>query len=104
MVIGQHPKTNEALTSFGYRSHVRHDRRGPWRPEDTRSRPEEKSVEPVFAYLDAASGSMIIQAVIAALVAGPILLRNKIGAGARFVRAAVSRDRQEPHPSDTHRR
>jgi len=47
---------------------------------------------------------MIIQAVIAALVAGPILLRNKIGAGARLVRAAVSRDRQEPHPSDTHRR
>ncbi|MFN8519300.1 MAG: hypothetical protein U0667_07910 [Chloroflexota bacterium] len=42
----------------------------------------------LFAYLDLASGSMIIQAAIAGLVAVPILLRNQIrrvlgrGAGA----------------------
>jgi hypothetical protein len=34
----------------------------------------------VFAYLDLASGSMIIQAVIAGIVVVPVLMRNKIRA------------------------
>lgn len=59
-------------------------------------------MEFVFAYLDAASGSMIIQAVIAALVAGPILLRNKISSGARAVRSAFRREPAPEHrTSDT---
>jgi hypothetical protein len=58
-------------------------------------------VEFVFAYLDAASGSMIIQAVIAALVAGPVLFRSKISAGVRAIRSAIRRDSPEPRTSDT---
>jgi hypothetical protein len=34
----------------------------------------------VFAYLDLASGSMIVQAVIAGIVVVPVLMRNKIRA------------------------
>ncbi len=58
-------------------------------------------MEFVFAYLDAASGSMLVQAVIAALVAGPVLFRSKISAGVRAVRSAIRRDSPEPHTSDT---
>lgn len=58
-------------------------------------------MEFVFAYLDAASGSMIVQAVIAALVAGPVLFRNKISAGARLVRSAFRRDSPEARTTDT---
>lgn len=50
----------------------------------------------IFAYLDAGSGSLIIQAVIAALVAGPILLRNKISEGVRAVRSSFRRGSEEP--------
>jgi hypothetical protein len=44
---------------------------------------------------------MIIQAVIAALVAGPVLFRSKISAGVRAVRSAIRRDSPEPRTSDT---
>jgi hypothetical protein len=39
-------------------------------------------MDPVFAYIDVGSGSLIIQAAIAALVAAPFILRTQI---ARFV-------------------
>jgi len=59
-------------------------------------------VEFVFAYLDAASGSMLVQAVIAALVAGPVLFRSKISSGIRAVRSAFGREQApEPRTSDT---
>jgi hypothetical protein len=45
----------------------------------------------VFAYLDPGSGSLIIQALIAGIVAVPILLRNKISQGVRAVRRAAGR-------------
>ena len=40
-------------------------------------------MHPIFAYIDPGSGSLIIQALIAALVAAPFVLRQQIG---RFVR------------------
>jgi hypothetical protein len=40
----------------------------------------------IFAYLDAGTGSMIIQAVIAGLVAIPIVFRRYLGNGVRAVR------------------
>ncbi len=59
---------------------------------------------PVFAYFDPGSGSIIIQAAIAALVAGPILLRNKIGQGVEAARRAVVRGREESRTAPTSRR
>ncbi len=47
----------------------------------------------VVAYIDPGSGSLIIQALIAGLVAAPFVLRQQI---ARFVR----RLRREPLPSE----
>lgn len=35
-------------------------------------------MEPIFAYIDPGSGSLLIQGVIAALVALPVLFRNQI--------------------------
>src|SRR5438093_725394 len=46
----------------------------------------------VLAYIDAGSGSLIIQAVIATLVAVPFFLRNKITRAARTIRGWVSRE------------
>jgi hypothetical protein len=43
-------------------------------------------MHPVLAYIDAGSGSLIIQAVIATIVAIPFFLRNRIGRAVRFVR------------------
>jgi hypothetical protein len=40
----------------------------------------------VFAYLDPGSGSLIIQGLIAAVIAVPVLFRNKISAMVRAVR------------------
>jgi hypothetical protein len=50
----------------------------------------------VFAYLDAASGSLIIQALIAGLVAIPIFFRAQLSKGAHAVRRVLGR---EPKPS-----
>jgi hypothetical protein len=49
-------------------------------------------MEPVFAYLDPGSGSLIIQAVIAGIVAVPVIFRNRIAAAVRAVRG-TPRDR-----------
>jgi hypothetical protein len=61
-------------------------------------------VPPIFAYFDPGSGSIIIQAAIAALVAGPILLRNKIAQGVNAARRAVVRGREESGTTPTARR
>jgi hypothetical protein len=50
----------------------------------------------VFAYLDLASGSMIVQAAIAGVVAAPILLRNHIR---RFLHRGVSAEHETLEPS-----
>ncbi len=50
-------------------------------------------MEPVFAYIDAGSGSLIIQAVIATVVAVPFVLRHQI---ARVMRRL--RGQPEPEP------
>ncbi|MDQ3492875.1 MAG: hypothetical protein M3452_06395 [Chloroflexota bacterium] len=47
----------------------------------------------VFAYLDAASGSLIIQALIAGLVAVPIFFRAQLSKGAHAVRRILGRGR-----------
>jgi hypothetical protein len=47
-------------------------------------------MHPVLAYIDAGSGSLIIQAVIATIVAIPFFLRNKIGRAIRMVRGRTA--------------
>jgi hypothetical protein len=53
-------------------------------------------MEPVFAYIDPGSGSLLIQAAIAALVAAPFVLRHQI---ARVV-AKVKGEKPEPAATD----
>jgi hypothetical protein len=43
-------------------------------------------MEPLFAYIDPGSGSLLIQAFIAMLVAIPIFFRHQIGRAIRAVR------------------
>lgn len=45
----------------------------------------------VYAYLDAASGSLIIQALIAGLVAIPIFFRAQLSRGVNAVKRAAGR-------------
>jgi hypothetical protein len=45
-----------------------------------------RDMHPVLAYIDAGSGSLIIQAVIATIVAIPFFFRSQIGRAVRFVR------------------
>jgi hypothetical protein len=49
----------------------------------------------IFAYLDAGTGSMIIQALIAGLVAIPIVFRRQVGNVARAVRRMTGRADEE---------
>jgi hypothetical protein len=49
----------------------------------------------IFAYLDAGTGSMIIQALIAGLVAVPIVFRRQVGNAARAVRRMTGREPEE---------
>ena len=49
----------------------------------------------IFAYVDPGSGSLIIQAVIAGLVAAPFVFRNKLRQWSQSVRHAIGRDREE---------
>ena len=49
-------------------------------------------MDPVLAYIDAGSGSLIIQALIAALVAAPFVFRQQFG-------RVVRRLRGEPQPA-----
>jgi len=59
----------------------------------------------VFAYLDPGSGSIIIQAVIAGIVAVPIIFRNRISAIVRAIRGGeapeVTETVAEPTSTDT---
>ena len=52
---------------------------------------------PLPAYIDPGSGSLIIQAVIAAIIAVPIFLRSHIGRAVRSVRGTKD---HEPTPGD----
>jgi hypothetical protein len=56
-------------------------------------------MELVLAYIDPGTGSMVIQAVIAALVAIPFFFRTQIGRGVRAVRRATTRGRDEARDS-----
>jgi hypothetical protein len=49
----------------------------------------------VFAYLDPGSGSLIIQAALAAMISVPVIFRNRIARGARAVKRAVGREQVE---------
>jgi hypothetical protein len=49
-------------------------------------------VENLLAYIDPGSGSLIIQAVIATIVAVPILLRSQIARGVGAVRRMAGRE------------
>jgi len=59
----------------------------------------------VFAYLDPGSGSIIIQAVIAGIIAVPVIFRNKISAMVRAVRGGSATETKEtvaePTKNDT---
>jgi hypothetical protein len=61
-------------------------------------------MHPVFAYIDPGSGSLLIQAFIAMLVAVPIFFRNQIGRAIRAVRGGSDRpstvtvDREDTTP------
>ena len=54
-------------------------------------------MELVFAYIDPGSGSLVIQAIVAALVAVPIFFRHQIRRAIRSVRGGGT-DRPEPSP------
>lgn len=54
---------------------------------------------PELAYIDAGSGSLIVQAVIATLIAVPLFFRDKVGRVLRMVRSRGSAD-QGPPPAD----
>ena len=56
----------------------------------SRSEPGGPSVSHILAYIDPGSGSLIIQAAIAAIIAIPILLRSQLSRVARALR----------HPND----
>ena len=61
-------------------------------------------MEPVFAYLDPGSISIAFQAVIAGIIAIPILFRNKISAAVRSLRGGSAEAKEsvaEPTPHDT---
>ncbi len=54
----------------------------------------------VFAYLDAASGSLIIQALIAGLVAVPIFFRAQLSRGVNAVKRAAGRGPESSSGAD----
>ena len=51
---------------------------------------------PDLAYIDAGTGSMVVQVVIAAIIAVPFILRTQLGRGANFVRGIFGRKGTEP--------
>jgi hypothetical protein len=57
-------------------------------------------MQPFLAYIDPGSGSLIIQAIIASLVAIPILFRNQLARAVRTVRRAVSRGERRDGSAD----
>ncbi|MDQ3552990.1 MAG: hypothetical protein M3395_01060 [Chloroflexota bacterium] len=54
----------------------------------------------VFAYLDAASGSLIIQALIAGLVAIPIFFRVQLSKGGHALKRVLGREPKSSQRSD----
>ncbi len=60
-------------------------------------------MDPVLAYIDAGSGSLIIQALIAGLVAAPFVFRQQLGRVVRRLRGEPQPavDPMEPIPTDT---
>ncbi len=54
----------------------------------------------VFAYIDPGSGSLIIQALIAGLVAIPIFFRTQLTRGVHAVRRIVGRGSEAPSQRD----
>jgi hypothetical protein len=50
----------------------------------------------VFAYLDPGSGSIIIQAAIAGIIAVPVIFRNKISQMVKAVRGGSHNETTEP--------
>jgi hypothetical protein len=61
-------------------------------------------VHHLFAYLDPGSGSMLIQAVVAGLVAAPIVLHRQVSRGARALRRLVPGAQRETAPVERDRR
>jgi hypothetical protein len=57
-------------------------------------------MHPILAYIDPGSGSLVIQAVIAALVAAPIVLRQQIGRLVRLVRGGSAATAATPAEPD----
>jgi hypothetical protein len=56
-------------------------------------------MEPVVAYIDPGSGSLIVQVLIASLLAVPFFLRTQIRSGMAAIRGA-RRPRPAPSPDD----
>jgi hypothetical protein len=54
----------------------------------------------IFAYIDPGSGSLIIQAFIAGLVAIPIFFRAQLTRGVHAVKRAMGRGSESSPPSD----
>jgi hypothetical protein len=52
---------------------------------------KETHVHHLLAYIDAGSGSMVLQVVIASIVAGPFFLRNQLRSAVRELRSRVGR-------------
>lgn len=57
-------------------------------------------METVIAYIDPGSGSLIIQGVIAALVAIPVFFRTRISRVARTIRRTDTRRSNSSAPTD----
>ena len=53
-------------------------------------------MDPVFAYIDGGTGSLIIQALIAGAIAIPIFMRAQIAKGVSALRRAMGRGDREP--------
>jgi hypothetical protein len=54
----------------------------------------EAGLRTILAYIDAGTGSMLVQVVIATLVAVPFFLRSHIARGARAVRGLFGRGKE----------
>jgi hypothetical protein len=50
----------------------------------------------IFAYIDPNAGSLVIQALIAALVAIPFFFRRQLARAVRVIRPERDRDQQNP--------
>ena len=57
-------------------------------------------MEPLFAYIDPGSGSLVVQAVIAGLVAVPIFFRRQISRVFRAVRPSDEAETGSPRGTD----